>query len=68
MKAAKELIVGQRYWLDRSKDVSGVYIGDNIVTGGPIFKEIEGLNIYESEDSDGSVRFATKNNFFLVES
>lgn len=59
---AKELVIGQRYWLDKVKDVSGVYVG--LDPDGDIgFDSIEGYNCYLSDDN-GVVHFGPDAGFF----
>jgi len=64
MKEEKnDLIVGQRYWLDAMKDVSGVYVGYDGHSHN--FGEIQGNDCYE-KNKDGTVPFATANNFIHI--
>lgn len=62
---ASELIIGQRYWLDKVKDVSAVYLGRDY-RNRVCFKEPEGNNCY-SLDSDGTIGFSgNPTHFFLI--
>ena len=58
---ATELIIGKRYWLDRMKDVSGVFIGN-----GYYFNDIKGTNHYY-RITDGIIGFITSSCFYEID-
>ena len=58
-----KLEIGQRYWLDSVKDVSGICISNKVPQ--LHFNEIEGHNDYITND-DGVVKFAVNRTFTLV--
>lgn len=56
---AEQLIVGKRYWLDWSKDVSGIFQGIDEAANGTIFSDITGPDKgYYMEDENGIVCFS----------
>lgn len=64
MKPEVNLQLGTRYWLDRRKDVSGLYAGTNS-NGSQMFLEVRGVPRF-LQDSDGSVSFAGSPTDFYV--
>jgi hypothetical protein len=57
-KSISELVIGQRYWLDRMKDVSGVYKGIDESHGNAIiFNDVIGTSKYMPRDEHGTVGF-----------
>lgn len=65
MKEVKELIIGTRYWLDDTKEVSGVYFKAGFLDS-VYFNNIVGKNknpLYE----DGSLGFGSSRNIYKME-
>ena len=64
MEEVKELVIGTRYWLDSSKDVSGVCVGTE--TGDIKYTDIEGdLGSY-GYSADGTVGFLSIGSVSIV--
>ena len=66
----KDLVIGKRYYLDTTKGVSGVYIGEYSEHWGPerglYFDSIEG-NLKKYARVDGVVGFSYDNEFEAYE-
>jgi hypothetical protein len=58
---AQKLIIGNRYFLDAAKDVSGVYLGDCA------FDKITG-NVGAYIIIEGVIRFTSESGFYELES
>lgn len=52
------LIIGNRYWLDDTKETSGIYCGKDDVLQGVKFNDIEGITNWYIVSDDGFVRFS----------
>lgn len=62
---AKKLVIGQRYFLDSNKDVSGIYIGNT--DGGHDFNEIEDYDTAKNKYGyvdDGVIGFSINEDFY----
>lgn len=60
---SQDLVIGQRYWLDAMKDVSGVYIGKD--ENSYMFHKLIGEICYYA-DEEGITRFADTGATFKV--
>lgn len=64
MKEVKELVIGTRYWLDSSKDVSGILVSKSDYEVS--FNTIIGVGRYW-KNSDGGITFPKRSDFCPIE-